>query len=540
VLPALLFLLPFEPRTPVLALGPLHVTLLEGVALLAVTVSWPGRSTSSSSWRERLPLLLLGAYAAAHLLSAALTDVAPGRAFRFALRMVAMATLAAVVSAAPAQARESALIALCAGGVLAAGLAIAEAQGVRALDPFLAAFREQPFNTGGLRRATAGSEYPNLAGACLAYALLAGSGWAAGRRLPTVVVALAAAFLSAGLLATSSRGALLAAGFGLAALAAVTRDALARRPALVALAVLGACSLVYLHREQVMRLRLGSEGVSSWYGAAYEPLETSLRLAPLAETRTAVRVTNLGQHTWTRVGAFHLSHHWYTAQGLVTRDGARTPLPRDVAPRETVLVDAVVVAPALPGEYTLLWDMVQEHTAWFSGQGVAPARVSVKVEGGPVAAPVVWPDADAGLESAGWRPGRRELWSLALLLWRERPLTGVGSDNFRWLYGARAGRAPGDTRIYANNLLLEALATTGLLGALALLATLVVSLHWSWRAARRTGAAEARMATTLVGLLTVVAVHGMVDYVLAFTGHYILLGFVVGAAAASPGPPERS
>jgi hypothetical protein len=33
-------------------------------------------------------------------------------------------------------------------------LAIAEVQPVHALDPFLAAFREQPFNTGGLRRAT--------------------------------------------------------------------------------------------------------------------------------------------------------------------------------------------------------------------------------------------------------------------------------------------------------------------------------------------------------------------------------------------------
>ena len=158
LLPALLFFVPFEPRTPVAGLGPLQLTLLELFAFVAVAGSWTGWRAEARGWRDRLPVVLLGAFAAAHLLSAALTDVAPGRAFRFALRMVAMATLAAVVAAAPAPARERGLLALCAGGMLAAGLAIAEVQGVRALDPFLSAFREQAFNAGGLRRATAGSE----------------------------------------------------------------------------------------------------------------------------------------------------------------------------------------------------------------------------------------------------------------------------------------------------------------------------------------------------------------------------------------------
>jgi hypothetical protein len=35
-----------------------------------------------------------------------------------------------------------------------------------------------------------------------------------------------------------------------------------------------------------------------------------------------------------------------------------------------------------------------------------------------------------------------------------------------------------------------------------------------------------------VSLLAFVAAHGVVDYVLAFTGHYLVLGFAVGTAAA--------
>src|SRR5688500_11866702 len=150
LLPALLFLVPFEPRTPVAGLGPVQLTLLELFAFVAVAGSCTGWRAGATGWRDRRPVVFLGAFAAAHLLSAALTDVAPGRGFRFALRMVAMSALAAVVAAAPPQARERSLLALGAGGLLAAGLAVAEAQGVRALDPFLDAFREHAFNAGGL------------------------------------------------------------------------------------------------------------------------------------------------------------------------------------------------------------------------------------------------------------------------------------------------------------------------------------------------------------------------------------------------------
>jgi O-antigen ligase len=531
-LPALLFLLPFEPRTPAPGLGGFRLTMLELAALGAVLACWPARAAWSELWR-RLPLVLLAAYAAAHLLSALTADVAPGRSLRFALRMVAMAVLGMVVAAAPLAARLRALAALAAGGVVVAGLAFGEAQGMTGLDPFLDRFREQPFNVGGIRRGSGASEYPNLAAACLAYALVAGAGWAAVRGLALPAALALAVVLSSGLMSTHSRGALVAAALGLLALAVATRDADARRAPLATLAALGVTAAAFSAGREITGLRLVSEGVSSWYGAAYEPLEPVLRLPASSRTRTSVRVTNLGKRTWRRSAAFHLSHHWYAAGALVTRDGLRTPLTRDVGPRESVLLEAELQAPATPGEYVLLWDMVQEHTSWFSGQGVAPARVAVHVEPsratgrGPTR-----PGPSTGeLEGAGWRPGRAELWRIALLLWRERPLLGVGSDNYRWLYGRRAGRGPADTRVYANNLFLEALATTGLLGALALVGMLAATGFRAWQA---TGGAGAVPAATLLGLLTVVVSHGLVDYVLAFTGHYVFLGYLVGSVAALP------
>jgi O-antigen ligase len=120
-------------------------------------------------------------------------------------------------------------------------------------------------------------------------------------------------------------------------------------------------------------------------------------------------------------------------------------------------------------------------------------------------------------------------------MWAERPWTGFGSDSFRWTYGPRAGR-PGDVRVFANDTLLEAGATTGTLGATALLLTLVMAGVSAGRGAAVAawGSVELASSLALFGLVLGLAAHGVVDYVLAFTGHYLLFAFVVGACAALP------
>jgi O-antigen ligase len=535
VLPALVFLLPFEPRRPVLPLLGYEVTLLEAAAgALGAALLWSVRRRVPALLRRPpLPLAFLALYAAAHVLSAAFAPAHRDLAAKFALRMVVMAGLGLAVAAAPPEAGRRALVALVASAVVVAALAVAEGAGLRALDPFLALFREMPFNIGGSRRASAGSEYPNLAAAFLMAGMLTACGLATAWRRPAARLLPLAALFSVALLWTYSRGALAATGLALAALAAAGwRQRRLAAPALAGLAVLLAASAGFAWSGEVYRLRLGAEGPGSWYGAAYAPAEAALYFRPAEVRATDVRVTNTGQMTWTAGGVFHLAYHWYDTGGRKLEDGRRTVLPRDIGPGETVALRAEVQAPSAEGRYVLAWDMVQERVAWFSDRGVTPAAVPVQVAAGALAAGVLPLQTPIPAAPRGWHPERAELWRLALVLWRQRPLTGVGSDNFRWLHGPAAGQPVWDTRVFANNALLEAAATTGIVGLLALAGTLAATLV---AAARHLGVADGR-AAALFALTVGLAAHGLVDYVLAFTGHYLLFGFVVGSAAGLARP----
>jgi O-Antigen ligase len=536
LLAGLVCLLPFEPRRPVLPVLGFELTLLEAAAgLLALPLFWLGRKRLRDlARRPPLPLVCITLYALAHVLSALAAPENGGLAGKFALRMVAMAAFAWLAAAVPAGHR-AALFALAAISTVIAAAALAEALGLRALDPLLDRFREMPFNVAGARRATAFSEYPNLAASFVMCGLLAGVGLLSARGAARFLAAPFAALLGAGLLFTYSRGALVATGFGLLVLAAVVVRRPPRRlvmPAVAALLALGVCAGSFAWAGEVFRLRLGGEGTDRWYLAEYAPEEMPLHLRAGELRTTPVRVANAGLKTWARDEAFHLSYHWWDRERQVLADGERTRLPRDLTPGDSAVLHANVRAPAQPGQYLLVWDMVHEHTTWFSGQGVAPRTVPVVVGTAPLAGALASADPDVA-PVVGWQPGRAELWRLALGMWRERPLLGVGADNFRWLYGPRAGHAFWDTRVFANNLYLEAAATTGTLGLLAIVATLGTALFAAARVGWRRPALLPA-AAALCGVLAAVAAHGMVDYLLASTGHYLLLAVAVGLAASLP------
>jgi hypothetical protein len=538
-LPAVMALVPFEPRSPTCPAGPFHVTLLEAVAL-AATGALGAAALARGRRRLRLPVALLAAFAAVELVSAAAADGDRAAALKFTLRMAFMAVFAAVVAAAEAGDRRRALVGLALGGGVASVLAILEGAGVRVLDPFLAAFREMPFNVAGVRRATAGSEYPNLGAAAIAYGLLAAVAAAGARRWSLGRTAVLAAPFAVGLLYTYSRGALLALAASLVvAIVLVARAApdRARVPA-AALATVALAAVLFSAGREVFQLRLGSEGVAEWYGARYEPEAQSLVLAPGGATRTSVRVTNTGLKTWTVEGQFHLSYHWYDVERRLAMDGGRTVLPHALDPGQSVSLVADVRAPGRPGSYLLLWDMVQEHTSWFSGQGVPPAAVPVTIGAASSAAAVAPSVSPPSLTGLAWRPGRGELWSLALGMWRAHPWLGVGPDRFRRLYGPWAGQAIWDDRVYANDLLLEVAATSGTIAAMLLVSSLGAGLWFVWRAGA--DAAAWPEAAAAGSLLAFVVVHGTVDYVLAFTGHYLVLAFAVGTAAALGASPASS
>jgi len=78
-----------------------------------------------------------------------------------------------------------------------------------------------------------------------------------------------------------------------------------------------------------------------------------------------------------------LGNHWLAADGrAVAFDDGRADLPRTLAPGESATLTLAVTAPAAPGRYVLVLDVVQEDVAWFESKGSSVLRAEVRVRGG--------------------------------------------------------------------------------------------------------------------------------------------------------------
>ena len=98
------------------------------------------------------------------------------------------------------------------------------------------------------------------------------------------------------------------------------------------------------------------------------------------EEKIALTFKNVSDTPWRYEGAgtipdpkaVRLSYHWYSAPGdkAVIWDGTRTPLPREIAPGETVTLNNVrVLPPPNPGQYQLKFSLLQESIGWFDSKG---------------------------------------------------------------------------------------------------------------------------------------------------------------------------
>src|SRR5262249_39994053 len=132
-------------------------------------------------------------------------------------------------------------------------------------------------------------------------------------------------------------------------------------------------------------LRLTSEGQDAWYRAS---VEAPPRLALAADQQANVRVgvKNTGRVTWDSNAdpPVLLSYHWLQSESdrVVAFEGLRTAFAEPVPPGETALLDARVRAPQRPGDYRLVWDLVQENRLWFDTEpGGTPNASLVTVSG---------------------------------------------------------------------------------------------------------------------------------------------------------------
>ena len=85
-------------------------------------------------------------------------------------------------------------------------------------------------------------------------------------------------------------------------------------------------------------------------------------------------------------------------------------------------------------------NMVQEHTTWFSDKVGLGVPVQVGVDERVAPGSFRPEELRKKMTDRAWRPGRRELWGLALGLFTEHPGLGVGPDTFRWRPGLASAK----------------------------------------------------------------------------------------------------
>lgn len=87
--------------------------------------------------------------------------------------------------------------------------------------------------------------------------------------------------------------------------------------------------------------------------------------------------------------AVRLSHMWMRGgdRPNARRSASRTDLPRSVAPGETMTLVLELHAPAQPGDYQLVVELVQELVQWFSDGGADSLTIPCRIVAPAAAAP---------------------------------------------------------------------------------------------------------------------------------------------------------
>lgn len=456
------------------------------------------------------------------------------------LAAAALVALLAIDGASTPRRTAAILTAGLASGVVVALVAVLEVGQVPAVLRGLTAFRDGFHVVGGELRASGTLQYPTIASMYLEIAFALGLGLLVlaadrGRRVAAAVVFAALLLVAEGVALTLTRAGVLGLALGTAlVLGGLVRrrglDGAARLVAALGLAAVAAVAVTWASRGAW--LRLASESTAGWYQADYD-VPAALTMRPGEIRRVPVRVRNAGRVSWRPNTAqpFRLSYHWLSPAGnrVVAFDGLRSELPGRVAPGAWTAVTAWVQAPHRPGRYRLAWDVVQEDRLWLSTEGSPLGVTTVDVAGEADAH-----GAAAVPEAAFPRPkvivGRLALWRAALAMVRDRPLTGVGPDNFRLRSASYLGVAHADPRVHSNSMYVEVLAGTGVPGGLVFL-----WLLWSVAAplvsAAGTAAGDAlALRLGVAAALAAILAHGLVDAFLTFTPTYAAIGVVAGLA----------
>jgi hypothetical protein len=521
---------PFE-RSLTAPVGGFMVTTVEAAIAAAIASGLVAfrRAPSSAGWRTPITVPALALIACALAASLAAPEFAAS-SLRVSGRLAAAFLLFTVVAHAAASLRVARQITatLLASAAIVGLVAVLE---LAQLPPVLEAlkfFRPGFHVVGGQLRATSTLVYPTIASMFLEVAFALGL---------VFILSSRAAFFAlvccgAGIVATFTRAGLITMAMSLLAFGAITYlesrrfTAVHRRLASLAMVLVG---LVLLSRSpQMLVARMSTDISQDWYGASYE-VPATLTLAPDSFNEIPVTLTNSGRLTWQSSDepVFGLSYHWLNtgSEDVVIYDGLRTPFERPIEPGDTASIAARVRAPGYPGTYVLVWDVVQEHRTWLSLEGVYPGRTIARVEGEAVSPPL---PSQGRMPSGVMRMPRSVLWQTAIDTWRDRPLLGIGPDNFRHTYGRRLGLAAWDRRVHANNTYLEVLAGMGLIGFAAMVWLAVAALRGVWRGYAAVDAGARPLFAAAAAAVLTIAAHGLVDSFWTFTPTYAAFAIAAG------------
>ncbi len=542
--------------------------------VLLLFVTWIGAKLtasrdSGSATRTSLPQALPGkllaamaAFALIQLISAAAAPEFRGNAATAAVKMCLGVVLGLVAADLTPGLKErsgnsglsvpDALMALSFAGTCMALLGLGELAGIHFFERAVKAFRPSRYFLGDHLRLASTMEYPNTAGSFLSASLCATLALATvpssriGRSawrpaLPAMIVIQGVA-----LALTYSRGAVCSTVIAIAVATVAARSLMRRGAAVAATAasiavLLGGAAYSWRARDETNPQQPSPPGRVAHYGPGVGR-ETRV-LVPDSVYHEAITVRNDSGSLWPR-GECGIAFRWHSISG-----GWDSPLrlgagfPADIAPRQETVVPVSLSTPSQEGEYLLIWFVFRR------GPDVRAIRDSyspavVCVVGSPRrdGATALSAKARRYLKDIGREqrrldgvevPRRRELWSAALRMFRSRPLLGVGPDNFRMLKWRFMDDPGGDSTILANNLYLEVLSGSGVLG--------LASFLWViWEFVRRVGSGFGSAASVSdrgasyfgVAYLSGFLVHGAVDYFLKFTPVFLLFWLVIGSLCA--------
>jgi Ig-like domain from next to BRCA1 gene len=531
----LAIMLPFELDRPLLTVGPLAVTNLElllGLILLLTGIVWlwerPSSPLPRSAW------LLLGS-GGLFLLTAVLAPEQTGNAVKASLRLlsgIGLAFALPLLLRGTGQ-RNRLLLAILTGGLLVAAIGLTEVWLGREFG-WLIPFRSGITVTGEYLRLTGPLDYANQTAMFIEVTvLLLLGGWLQWRCLGKTAVSLMTLFALLLLLQASfqtlSRASFVTIGIvgGVMALTLGWQQ-VAARPWLGLLGLLGVMLLFNTAVSTVFRLRFASEGDNGWYQIRWQVPPTLTLEANEVQT-VPITLTNEGALTWRadRAEPINLGGRWLQEEQDLQLAEPRWPFVEPVSPGQTVSLQIPLHAPSNPGEYTLIWDVVQEKITWFGSKSGIYATSTVQVL--PSSNPSPFPEPEAAVPAWTYQlpiPERSTLWRLAAQLIGERPLLGIGLDNFRLVYGRLLDADSWNKTIHTNNWYLEFLVGGGLLASLPFFAWIIWESVAAWHLLRRP-AIDPWLVAILAGLLAYL-VHGLLDFFLLFNSTGLLFWLLVG------------